>query len=121
MNKMAVPNLEIIRFTTEDVIVTSGTGQVSSPITYSYCPGFNNNTSYVATADELKQGGYSYTESAWYRFVYSSNSDQKFQSITPWDPNSDTDYFYAWFRESVNTWWTDPRKSKKYNSLPPTN
>ena len=121
MKKLPSLNLEVIRFTTEDVIVTSGVNQVSTPITYNYWSSFENNATYVATVDELNQGGYSYTESAWYKFVFSSKSDQKFQNITPWDPTSDSDYFYAWFRESVNTWWTDPRKSKTYDSFPPTN
>ena len=116
MKKIAAPNLEVIHFTTEDVIVTSGTNQVTTPITYS---GFGNGKNYATTGDELGQGGYNYSGSTWYRFQYKSQNEQPFYSITTWDrDNSDGDLIYAWFAEDDRKWISKSVLSKKYDSLP---
>lgn len=110
--------MEVIRFTAEDVIVTSGVNTVSKPITYS--GSFENNNFYATTASELQQGGYDKSGSTWYIFQYKSNKEQPFRSITAWDRENDSlfDYVYTWFAESERTWKLENQKTKYYDSLP---
>lgn len=116
MSRISVPKLEVIRFSAEDVIVTSGTGSVTVPVTYS---GFSDNKYYTTTGDELNQGGYGYSGSNWYRFQYKSKFEQPFQSITSWDHDDpDYDYMYTWFAEGDRIWRTESTKSRNYNKLP---
>ena len=117
MKKIAAPNLEVIHFTTEDVIVTSGANQITAPITYS--SKFVNNIVYATTGKELGEGGYSYSGSTWYRFQYKLKSEQPFTSIIEWDrDNAEKDLTYAWFAESESMWKTDSSFSRNYNELP---
>ena len=117
MKKIAAPNLEVIHFTTEDVIVTSGANQITAPITYS--SKFVNNKFYATTGDELGQGGYyNYSGSTWYMFQYKPKNEQRFTPITEWDrDNAEKDLTYAWFAESKSMWKTDFFLTK-YDSLP---
>lgn len=117
MKKIAAPNLEVIHFTTEDVIVTSGANQITAPITYS--SKFVNNKYYATTGNELGQGGYyNYSGSTWYRFQYKPKNEQRFTPIIEWDrDNAENDLTYAWFAESESMWKTDFFLTK-YDSLP---
>ena len=116
MKKIAAPNLEVIRFTTEDVIVTSGPNQ--NTVSISYATNFGNGKFYATTGKELGEGGYSYSGPTWYMFQYRSKNEQPFTSIKAWDrDNAEKDLTYAWFAESESMWKTDSFLTR-YNSLP---
>lgn len=117
MKKIAAPNMEVILFTTEDVIVTSGSNQNIASI--SYAPNFGNGKFYATTGKELGEGGYSYSGPTWYIFQYRSKNEQPFTSIKAWDrDNSDKDFMYTWFAEDESTWRTESSFSRNYNKLP---
>ena len=116
MKKMAAPNMEVILFTTEDVIVTSGPNQ--NTVSISYATNFVNGKFYATTGDELGEGGYSYSGSTWYKFQYKSKNELPFTSIATWDrDNAEKDFTYAWFAESESMWKTDFFLTK-YGNLP---
>ena len=117
MKRTFNPIMEVIRFTTEDVIVTSGVSTVSKPITYS--SSFVNRNYYATTSSELQQGGYDNTGSTWYIYQFKPNKEPKFQSLEPWDRDkSEYDYIYTWFAESESQWKVAPFLTKQSDSLP---
>ena len=112
MKKLPSLNLEVIRFTTEDVIVTSG---IVKP-TYDYHFAANANSTYVSSGSELYQGGYTdCSEEDWYSFKYDS-TNTSFKTIIPWQFNPDSRFYYAWFKETKNTWFTEHFYLKKYTN-----
>lgn len=117
MSRISVPKLEVIHFSAEDVIVTSGT------IDPTYNPKFakNSNLVYVSSGDELYHGGYrNCLESSWYSFKYDNKGNSGFTSITEWTLDSESAYYYAWYKDLDNEWVTEPRQLRKYYSGYPT-
>ncbi len=100
MSKIGELTMEVIRFETEDIIASSG----RDPVTYA---GFDTRYTYVAMAEELRQGGYDYSDSSWYEFKYTnSGSTNTFTAINPLDSEFAKYHRYAWFKENSNQWYT---------------
>lgn len=114
MKKLPSLNLEVIRFTTEDVIVTSGTG---TTVGATYSP-LTEGVTYFAFGSEINQ------------YRSSSNCKEKYVSSFTYNPSTDTfsivhqdeckikevsnksnlTYSYAWY-DSI---WLTENKPKEY-------
>ena len=108
MKKLPSLNLEVIRFTTEDVIVTSGTGVTSGVVSGSGHQSFIENHGYFTTREYLirsgaeKPGIYPY-----FWFISRSNGEDLVYDIYHQETrlrNIDESYYYTWF---VDKWYTD--------------
>ena len=108
MKKLPPLNLEVIRFTTEDVIVTSGTGVTSGVVSGSGHQSFIENHGYFTTREYLirsgaeKPGIYPY-----FWFISRSNGEDLVYDIYHQETrlrNIDESYYYTWF---VDKWYTD--------------
>ena len=109
MKKMPTPELEIIPFNTEDVIVTS-----AEP-TYSDKFISNSGQTFVAKTSELLAGGYlDSSKNDWYSFKYDTVTN-RFTQLTSWSFNPDSRLRYAWYKDSENLWYTDVLSLKYYN------
>ena len=114
MNKISSWKLEVIHFSAEDIIVTSGA------IDPTYDPIFsrNANVTYVTSGTEFKQGGYNdYSDQTWYKFNY-DYKNTGFKNISAWTLDPKATFRYAWFKETKNLWYTD---SNYLNSYSPDN
>ena len=111
MNKIPSWKLEVIHFSAEDIIVTSGA------IDPAYDPIFsrNSNNTYVTSGIEFTQGGYqNYSDSSWYKFNYDYKNNTGFKNISAWTLDPQSTFYYAWFKETDNTWFTETRRLKDY-------
>lgn len=115
MKKLPSLNLEVIRFTTEDVIVTSGTG---TTVGATYSP-LTEGVRYFALGEEINQ------------YRSSSNCNEKYVSSFTYNPSTDTftliyrdeckikevsnksnfTYSYAWYD---NIWLTENQPKEYY-------
>ena len=125
--KMGRPELEVIRFKSEDIITTSGTGGLQ----------ITGNGKYATFAREVKQAGdfKTYTDSApvsWYSdktqfFVELINGKVdkcypiKDDSLHSWaDTGTWNSLYYAWYNNSPSYkfWGTDNQWVSTYSDLP---
>ena len=111
MKKMAAPNMEVIRFTTEDVIVTSGTGQLTQTASVFAPP-----DTYFTLGRELVDAGNTVRQPySFYKFVPSSQTNifeyDKMTSEPRNIGNIEDSWVYAWYN---NGWQTDGYKKKYY-------
>ena len=111
MKKMAAPNMEVIRFTTEDVIVTSGTGQLTQTASVFAPP-----DTYFTLGRELVDAGHSKAnKSYFYKFTPTAKTDvfeYDKQTASKYNiQNIEDSWVYAWYN---NGWQTDGYKKKYY-------
>ena len=108
MKKLPSLNLEVIRFTTEDVIVTSGTGVTSGVVSGSGHQSFIENHGYFTTKEYLilsgaeKPGKYPY-----FWFISKSNGEDLVYDTYHQETslrNINERYYYTWFEDK---WYTD--------------
>ena len=118
MKRTFNPIMEVIRFTTEDVIVTSGTGGLSGVTSGSGHPDFIENHGYFAQSDDFKRaragkpGNYPYV-----KFI--SNSGGENLVFTSYSVARSLDeisqgFYYTWFEDK---WYTDNKTSDEYPFL----
>ena len=110
MKKMAAPNMEVLRFTTEDVIVTSGTGQLTQTTAVFAPP-----DTYFTLGRELNDAGKSANKSYFYKFTPTAKTDvfeYDKQTASKYNiQNIEDSWVYAWYN---NGWQTDGYKKKYY-------
>lgn len=123
MKKICAPEFEVIHFTTEDVIVTSGTGGsggTSDPITSAFSPDPTYFTSgnyintYLSTIDPSLSR---YADGRYYFFKVTDNGTNFSFDKSKYAPNINTvnpDYLYAWYK---NIWITENKNKYSYPSL----
>ena len=108
MKKLPSLNLEVIRFTTEDVIVTSGTGVTSDVVSGSGHQSLIENHGYFTTKEYLilsgaeKPGKYPY-----FWFISKSNGEDLVYDTYHQETslrNINERYYYTWFEDK---WYTD--------------
>lgn len=111
MEKMAAPILKVIRFQTEDVIVTSSATMLE---------GLKANTPYFALGSEINEfkPDEDKSKSRFYTFTYDPASNQiRYTSSTAYlekeikDNNIDFPNIYAWF---TNQWVTENQYKDYY-------
>ena len=107
MKKMNSPELEVIHFNTEDVIVTSGVGYKSlSPGRSYFTLGYE--------MDEAFPDAEVFSKKNFYKLYYDIDSSAlKFSTtydpITNIDENND---YYAWY--DVGNWFTEDKRKNDY-------
>ena len=119
MKKICAPEFEVIHFTTEDVIVTSGTGGsggTSDPITSAFSP----DPTYFTSGNYINKSGASskkFTDGLYYYFKVTDNGtnfgfDKKNYrtNIGQVDPS----FLYAWYD---NIWITQNKNKNSYPAL----
>ena len=115
MRKMDKLVLDIIRFETEDIIVTSG----GSPSLYS---GLTGDTTYFTWGSEINQSnyknseGYKIKDGSFYKFRYSPESNtinlfQRDQKYTIGQIGDERE-FYAWY--DTGGWFTEGLTKNSY-------
>ena len=118
MKRTFNPIMEVIRFTTEDVIVTSGTGDISGVISGSGHSDFIKDKGYFTQSADFKRSGAGKPGNYPYIWFISKSSGEEleFTSYTGakslWGINSD--YYYTWFEDK---WYTDNKTSDEYPFL----
>ena len=115
MKKMQTLELEVFRFSTEDVIVTSGGIQssIADPVKFIFEAG----TSYFARGDEINEalGSAKVREGLLYHFTPTTDGDtfvyDKNDSATN-GMNVKDGYIYVWYKNSG--WYTDGLNKYSY-------
>lgn len=121
MKKLPPLNLEVIRFTTEDVIVTSGTGQLSQS-NFVFSPPYT----YFTLGRELNDAGENATPNAFYKYIPNSKSNSFVYDKSTADRIFNTKQIgefwrYAWYNDNS---WHSADQTKDYflgNDIPWTN
>ena len=115
MKRTFNPIMEVIRFTTEDVIVTSGgsTSGTADPVKFLFEAG----TPYFARGDEINQG-LNITkakEGYYYYFTPSADVDTFSYIRSNYNTNEqsiNSSYIYVWYKDSG--WYSDGLKKEAY-------
>ena len=119
MKKIHAAELEVIRFTTEDVIVTSGaggSGGTTDPITAPFLP----DPTYFTSGDYINRSGASdkkFTDGLYYFFKVTDNGTNFGFDKSNYRTNIgqvDPSYLYAWYD---NRWITENKDKSYYPSL----
>lgn len=115
MKKISVPKMEVIRFTTEDVIVTSGTGSLMGSNYYPVTEG----TTYFALGSEINDysGTKERRENCFSTFYFDSSTglfeirNRDIYNKTGIKTAKNFDYPYAWYNDIC---WVTENKTKDY-------
>lgn len=111
MKKMNKPEVEAVRFRGGiDVIATSG--HYGSALK-------SDGTYYVTRIKEFYQAGRTGTgsENAFYDFYFASYGGGYTGAHEGHSTSESSEYAYAWFNASNNTWGTDNKKISEYDSV----
>ena len=116
MKRSFNPIMEVIRFDSQDVIVTSGA------VDPTYHPIFekNANSTYVSSGSELYHGGYrDCSLDKWYTFKYDTENPG-FKKINEKPIAQCSGFYYAWYKDTENQWFTETNFLKNYTEPYPS-